>query len=360
MVRFSAILVLLFTVLTAHAQENRIKIGASLALTGKNVPMGEDQRNALLFAVNRFGGGKYKVIIEDDKCLGADAVSAAQKLVNIDKIHYALGFTCNEALLPAARIYQNGDVTVITSSATTGDAANVGDRIFRLFPSDSFSAIALYSFVKTRHKKLGILTEENEYTELLQRTMEKLNQAAGRPVELVISTIYDNETNLRPALMNLIAKNPDGIFLNALGDGSFVQLVKEMHELHWTKDLYGIYYPASPRIQQLLGKQIESVTFADLPPLDDTLSPRGKELMKEFTARFGEPQSIPLIVPATIEAFRILDAAIQSGKPVPQFLKERKFEGGLLGPFSFDADGAYQGPSFVIRRIVNGKVETLR
>lgn len=97
-----------------------VKVGVSTALTGEAAPFGMDIKNALTLVNNRIGKGRYQFIFEDEKCENRAAVSVAQKLINIDKIQYALGFPCNQTLLATANLYQRAKVLVVTSSATSG------------------------------------------------------------------------------------------------------------------------------------------------------------------------------------------------------------------------------------------------
>ena len=145
---FSFVMFLSAVLFFSHnASADKLKVGVPTALTGEAAPFGMDIKNALTLMDERFGGGKYELIFEDERCENRAAVSVAQKLINIDKVKYALGFPCNSTMLSTASIYDRAGVLVITSSATSGDVLDVGKSIFRLFPSDVAGATLLFDYI---------------------------------------------------------------------------------------------------------------------------------------------------------------------------------------------------------------------
>jgi ABC-type branched-subunit amino acid transport system substrate-binding protein len=57
-----------------HA-ELPIKIGVSTPLTGPAATCGTAIKNLLMFATQRLFGGRYQLIIEDDKCSGKKTIT---------------------------------------------------------------------------------------------------------------------------------------------------------------------------------------------------------------------------------------------------------------------------------------------
>jgi len=62
----------------------------------------------------------------------------------------------------------------------------------------------------------------------------------------------------------------------------------------------------------------------------------------------------------TIESFRILHKAIQSGDPVAEYLHKTKFDDGLIGPYHFNEDGEVVGIEFNLQTIKHGTAFPLR
>ena len=112
-------LILLCFFISAEVLAEPLKIGVSVPLTGSAATLGTDIKNALTFANERYGNHEYELVFEDDKCSGKEAVTIAQKFVQIDKIHFVLGFPCSGALLSAAPVYEQNRVVVIAAAASS-------------------------------------------------------------------------------------------------------------------------------------------------------------------------------------------------------------------------------------------------
>ena len=82
-------LVCMLVPLVAVAQE-KIRVGISAPLTGDAATYGIEMKNAYELAAEHFGQEKYELIFEDDRCGGVSASNAAQKLVGVEKVSYAL------------------------------------------------------------------------------------------------------------------------------------------------------------------------------------------------------------------------------------------------------------------------------
>jgi len=336
--------------------DHQIKVGVSTALTGDAAPFGVDIKNALTLMNEKYGNGKYELIFEDEMCDNRTAANVANKLINIDKVKYVLGFPCNSTMLATASIYERSKVLVITSSATSGDVLDVGRHIFRLFPSDTAGAKLLYHYMAKHHKKIAILTEQNEYPVMMERTIKKENEKSTNPIELVTEEFVHGESDLRTVILKLIDKKVEGIFVNANTDTTFIPVVKQIRAMKYEGALYSAYLPGSAVVLKELGNEVNGFVYSNLPLADNLVTPKGKELLSEFRKRFGEPQSGFPVVPTSFEAFRVFDLAIQSGSDPVEYLSKNKFSGGFLPDFYFDEHGAVQGINFEMQKIVDGKI----
>jgi branched-chain amino acid transport system substrate-binding protein len=351
---------LTFSVDAQESTQQRIKIGVPTALSGSSATFGNDTKNALILMNEKYGAGRYDLIFEDEQCDNRAAVSVAQKLINIDKVKYALGFPCNSTLLATASIYSRAKVVVVTSSATSGDVEDIGKGIFRLFPTDVAGAELLFKYMAARHKRIGILTEQNEYPVMMERSVRKANERAGKPIEFASEDFVHGATDFRTLLLRLSKSNIDGLFVNANTDVSFISAVKQIRASKFNGALYSVYLPASETARNALGSSLNGFVFSNLPLADELVTASGKELLADFRRQFGEPQSGFPVVPISFEAFRIFDLALSSGKEPLEFLASTKFTGGFVPSFHFDEHGAVQGINFQMQKIENNEVVLLK
>ena len=119
-----------------------IKIGFIGPLTGEASPYGVDTLNGAKLAVDEINeaggvnGRMIEIIAEDGRCTGTDAASAAQKLVNVDKVVAIVGGQCSGETLAAAPIAESAKVVMISPVSSSPDVTAAGDFIFRDYPSD--------------------------------------------------------------------------------------------------------------------------------------------------------------------------------------------------------------------------------
>lgn len=162
------IFLIVFFIPTITFANDQIKIGLSTALTGDGASWGTDLKNALLFANKKLSNNKYQLVIEDDRCTGKDAVAVAHKLINVDKIKYVFG-NCSATVKSALPIYNHAGVLVFAPIATSPDITDGSTNIFRSVPSDGSNATMLFNQMKKLYRRIGILTEEADYSQDLSK-----------------------------------------------------------------------------------------------------------------------------------------------------------------------------------------------
>jgi ABC-type branched-subunit amino acid transport system substrate-binding protein len=163
----------------------------------------------------------------------------------------------------------------------------------------------------------------------------------------------------RAVLTKLKAKNPESIFINPQAEAGFMSILKQIHQLQWMVPIYGTYFAGSPALLSAAGSVAEGVIYADGPVLDNILTPEGREMMKEFKAKYGEIRSIEISFASAFEGFHALDSAVRSGEDVRSYLLSKKIK-GIFGEYSFDAKGEMQGIEFVLKKIEGGKPVLLK
>ncbi len=339
--------------------EPPIKIGVPLALTGDLAQGGIDQRNALTLMNEKFGNGRYELLFQDDRCSNTDALAIARKFIDVEKVKYVIGFMCNQTLVSTAPVYDRAGVAVFSGSGTSGDIPSLGKRNFRFFPSDLFGAERLFAFVRGKHKKVALLSEQTEYAEMMDRSFHRLNKEAGNPLTLSSDFFKHGDADFRTILTRIKNSPSEALFINADSDTSFITIIKQLSAIHFEKPRYTVYLGASASVLKAVGKECEGLIFSNLPPLSGLVSERAKPLIEEFKRRFGEPQSGFPVVPTTMEAFRMMDLAIQSGKPTEEFLLGKQVTDGLLTPYRLDENGNVTGLKFEMQTVKEGRAQLL-
>lgn len=137
-------------------KEQVIKVGVILPLTGKLSQMGEVEKNAMLLAVSDLNKQKKQIelIIEDGKGQPAEAVTAAQKLLNIDKVDLILTSTTG-ASLAVEPITSSKKINLI-SYCMDPDVAKKSDYVIRYYQGINEEAGGILDFFTRNQAKTKV------------------------------------------------------------------------------------------------------------------------------------------------------------------------------------------------------------
>ena len=346
-----SILILLYS--TDSTKADSIKVGVSTPLTGTTANWGIDVLNGLRFANSELAGNRYELIVEDDKCDAKEAVTIARKFVDLTGVKYVLGMACSGPLMAAAPVYEKAKVVTIAGCTSAAKISDAGDYIFRTWPSDAIGVKTLADYINKKHKRVGVLSEQTEYAQGLLDGL-KANKGA---LEIFSEEFAPGTTDFRTLLLRLKQHDIEAIFLNPQGDSTLLPMLTQINQSGFKGARYAMYYGASETVRNLGGELTNNLEFADVPEPEAIASAEGKKLLEKFKTQYKISFS-PMVVFSAIEGLRALDAAIQSGQDPRKFLYTTPFK-GTFGQWSFDKNGDITGVNFVMKRIVNGRIETI-
>lgn len=339
--------------------EEKIRVGVPIAFSGEFAAIGEDIKNSLTLMNDLYGEKRYEFIFVDEGCNTDSAVSAARKLTQDHKVKYALGFSCNAGLVAAAPLYERADVMVIASGASSEDVVDLGSKIFRIFPSRVLGSHTLFDAMVRRHKKVGILSEDNADSALIERAMLRRNETLGGPLELFKVTFAAEDFDLRGMIIDFQQKGVDGLFLNATTPDQLANAAQAARDAQFTGALYAFAPQPLQELAEKHGESLEGVVFLVLPDSEELMSGHGHEYFSAFKKRYGSPKSTLPVVTMTLEAFRIFHQSLNTDRPAEQFVAETGFA-GFHGPdCKFDEHGALEGLHFKFRTVEKGKIVVL-
>lgn len=359
LVRTSSILLLAAFLISSIAESepvDKVRIGVSTPLTGDASTFGQDVRDILLFANETLAGGRYELVFEDDKCSAKDGATVASRFVNVLKIPYVIGLPCSASTLSAAPIYERGRTVTMVTWASSPRITQSGDFIFRIFPSDALAARLLSRRIAKQHKKIALLSAQNDYAQDMKTAFLETAEKDGLTV--IAEDYMAKSPDLRSIILKLKSSGPEAVFLNTEDEAGFELALRAMRTVGWNAPVYGAYWPSSATLLKNFATEMEGVEFVDTQDLMAILNEDGKSLLAQFKEKYGGLRSSDSTFAPTYEGFRALHSAIQSGKDVRSFLYSTKFQ-GIFGEFTFDKNGESKDLAFIIKRIHAGKVETI-
>ena len=327
------------------------RIGAMDALTGVGESYGNPIMQAKQMAVEEINaagginGRMLELLAEDSKCNAQDAITAYNKLTDVDGVKIILGTTCSGAMLGAAPLAEAEGVILLSASATSPDIKPAGDYIFRTAINDDQLGIdtgnTLYAD-EIHH--LATITEATDYAEGARRTtVARLEELGGH---VVAAESYASDiTDFRTQLTKLINANPDGVYLASQGEFSGGTIIKQLRELGYDGPIYTESVNTGPESLSIAGEAATGMKA--IIPLG--LTNRGEQFLKDFEAHYGHVATQPWFQASAYDDVYLAAACLaqtgddQDTDGFRDCMYNITFSGAIGDDYSFDSDGEVVG-----------------
>ena len=203
--------------------EQVAKIGIISFLTGGGPAYGEAITNGLKLAqdeLNEKNKGKLKLdlVIEDSAGKKDQAIAAANKLINNDKVVGIIGPTLSGEMFAVGPIANQNGVPIMGTSTTAEGITDIGEYVFRnaLPESLAIPAAIKTAVQKNNVKKVALMYASNDdFAVSGYKTMEKTVKEMGLEV-LDTQTFADGDSDFSAQLTSVAAKKPDAILVSSL------------------------------------------------------------------------------------------------------------------------------------------------
>ncbi len=350
--------------LTACGGDKTIRIGYIGPLTGDAVSYGSDTLNGVRIAVdamNAAGGihGKnVELIAEDGHCNGADATSAAQKLVNVDKVVAIIGGQCSSETLAIAPVIEAAKVVLISPISSSPDVTKAGDYVFRVYPSDALKGKVFAGyFTKNNVKRVAILSENTDFCQGIRTSV-----SAGLPsgTSMVFDEQVDPGTKDFRTLMTRLKSTTFDVFIaNGQSDAVVAEMAKQMRALGMKQQILGTDTADSATLGEIAKEAVEGLKPLSVPALDES-NTEASDFAKMFRERYDEPKATMFFAALAHDAAQVLMQTIGevgTGEALQKALGQVKDFKGIAGTFSFDENGDVVGIPLAFKVFHDGKLE---
>ena len=356
-----AVIVLLFTVfnnMTGNVVNNSetIKLGATLPLTGDLASFGNGEKSAMEIAVKEvndnggINGRKLELIIEDTKCDAKEAVSVANKLINIEKVPVLVGEICSGSVLAMAPLAEQSKIILFSTAASSPKITNAGDYIFRDYPSDSYQGkfAAEYAYNKLGKRKAGLIYMQIDYGIGVKDAFKKRFKELGGEI-VSEENFAQNAKDMRTQLTKIKEASPDVIYFVGYNVEA-ITFIQQSKALDINTQVVSTETFDDPSIIQKVGDSANGIIFV---MLDAPLSDNFKKLMKDKT---GSDQ-ILIGSPNSYDAVHIIADAMNKVGTDPTKIKNELYKikdyQGVSGTITFDSNGDLVSANYMIKEIKN-------
>ncbi len=344
----------------------KIVLGAMFPLTGDGAAYGEPFSRQMQLAVdeiNAAGGIDGKMIeikLEDSKCNPKDGATAAQKLVDVDKVKVIFGGACSGETLGAAPIVEAAKVVLISPSATSPKLTTAGDYIFRTAPSDAYAGkIAAEKAIAMGFKKAGIINENSDYAQGLKDTFAVV--FAENNGQIVAAESYNpDDSDFKTQILKVAREQPDVIYVVPQTPAKGILLLKQLKELKVTAQLM--------TGEVLIGEVVVKEHGADMEGLIgveakfDENGALAKQALDAYRAKYGDPAFGFYQAAMRDAVYLVVDAIKANGLDADKIktaLYATKDWDGAIGKLSLDENGE-PVLEYSVKQVKNGQLTELQ
>jgi branched-chain amino acid transport system substrate-binding protein len=256
------------TTVGAQPTGDPVVIGAIVSATGPNAALGEQERNVLqmMEAQINAGGGvlgrPVKIVVEDDKTDAKEAVTAANKLIDQDKVVALIAATGSASTLAVKEITAQKGLPQMAMAAANDitDKAPM-DWIWRTPQKDAFAVSRALDYIANTLKltKIAVLHDENAFGS--SGSAEIAKQAPTMGLEVVATESYKtNDTDMTAQLTKIRGADPEVLVVWGTNPGPALA-AKNMQQLGMTIPYVGSHGIANQTFIKLAGDAAEGVVF---------------------------------------------------------------------------------------------------
>ncbi len=200
-----------------------IRIGAILSLTGRGSQYGKASLQGIQIAVdevNKAGGihgRSIDLVVEDSLSEAKSAVTAYQKLLDIDKVCAIIGPILSDEVLAVAPEANRRQVLILAPAAGTDKIATAGPWVFRNRESANLQSVEIAKFLLKQPQPLrvGVLFS---MTANAISYKDALLEALGAKKDLVVvqESFAEGQTDFKTILAKVKETAPTHVFVTGL------------------------------------------------------------------------------------------------------------------------------------------------
>lgn len=337
-----------------------VKIGALAPLSGDAAAYGQEAQKVLnhrLSEINAKDGTKFELVWEDGKCTGGDAVSAFQKLTDVDGVKIIIGGFCSSETLGIAPLTKDGKALAVSLGSSNPTIEGASPYVFTLSYSDQVVGETLAAEM-SKFSKVAIITEQNDFNIGIKNVWEK-KIAESRNVAVVANEIFPKGgSDFRSLLAKIRKANPDAILLNPNPGVTADNLLKQLAEVKDWKGykIYTQFAYLADNTRASVGDFANGLIIVDAPSLTNEDFLTYKANMEKAVGPI--PTLGSYYTASAIDDLDILTSLIRElgndQKAVRNALAERTFK-GYLGDIYFGGHSFKQGSKGGIYTVENSK-----
>jgi len=342
-------LTMLLLLITGCSTTDQVKVGVMGPMSGPSAFFGTFMNNGMSLALEEINSD-IAFIVEDSQCAGQEAVNAAKKLLEIDRVDYIIGPLCNEAVLATKPYFEKTDVISIYVGVPSEEIASLGKNYYSFLPEIPYLMKAISDEMnKNNIQKVGILSLRSPFTD--ENRKHFIKNFNGEIVSDEEALFGDRD--FRTQLLKIKESKPEAVFLISLQQ-ELNNMLRQMEELGIDVPVYSIHTTETPQILEV-SELAEGIIYPY--PSDERPSSAAGDYKKKYFERFNfgaDPYSANVY-----DGIMILDKFLiecnNDKACVQEKLDNLKDYEGANGFLTLDERGSGTYKAIMLKTLLNGE-----
>jgi branched-chain amino acid transport system substrate-binding protein len=321
------------------------KIGVISILSGAGAAYGEAITNGFKLArdeINSKGDLRIELIIEDSSGKQEQALAAAQKLINSDRVTAILGPTLSTEMKVVGPEADASGVPIMGTSNTAQGIPQIGKFVFRnsIPESQAIPASIGKAVKKYKIRKVALLYGNDDvFTKSGFDTMKEVSEKMHLAI-LAEETFQKGQADYKAQLTKIKSLSPDAIFCSALYEEGAV-ILSQARKMGIRVPFVGGNGFNSPKVIEIAKGAAEGLIVAT-PWFGDKDDPKVKAFVARYAKTYGKKPD-QFAAQAYDGLYVMAEAFRRAGKADRNAVRDalagiRNYD-GVLGRFSFTEEG---------------------
>jgi branched-chain amino acid transport system substrate-binding protein len=316
----SSLLPLSFT-LSAGAEEQLIKIGAILNLTGDLAMQEAAFQEGLELGISELNNPtpRYSLILEDAKNNARESYTKATELVTSYNVPVIILSSATDALTDGPML-ERKKVPSLVLWDSNPDMDKIGEYLFGIGPWTPSAAEASAKFIRNnlKFKRVVLVYNREPWSEKIANYFKQFFPTIGGEV-IAEFPLNPDETEFRSIATKIKSLNPDVIYTPV--SYNIVPFYTQIRNLHLTQPIVSSDIIADEHIHQAPAA-FDGIYQSNIL---DPSSEQFREMAKKYEAHFHKPVTLAWFVAVAYDAVKILDQVISKVGPDPVKIKEAMY-----------------------------------
>jgi branched-chain amino acid transport system substrate-binding protein len=247
-----------------QAQEETIKIGSVLSVTGPAAYLGDPEEKTLRLYVDRINGeggvlgNQLELVVYDDGGDASRAKTFAQRLVEEDEVVAMLGGTSTGTTMAMIPVFEDAEVPFISFAGGVEIVEPVNDWVFKTPQTDRMACERIFAEMKEEGiTKVGLVSGTGGFGASMRKQCTAVAPEHG--ISIVADETYGpKDTDVTPQLTKIRGSDAQAVLNADFGQGPAV-VTRNYRQLGIDLPLYQSHGVASKQFIELAGEAANGI-----------------------------------------------------------------------------------------------------